>query len=79
MINNQQGRRNLTDGWKFELAQLKKELLIAKGRAKMLECAKITKNALSVTDKPFSTHNTQREMAKELGKERVLEDVYILF
>lgn len=34
MIDNQKGRRNLTDGWKFELAQAKKALLAEKGRAK---------------------------------------------
>lgn len=27
MIDNQKGRRNLTDGWKWELAQAKKKIL----------------------------------------------------
>jgi N6-adenosine-specific RNA methylase IME4 len=62
MINEQKGRRNLTDGWKWELAQTKKELLLEKGRGNMSEGGK---EGLSIVDKPL--HNTQLEMAKETG------------
>jgi len=37
MIDNQRGRRNLTDGWKFELAQAKKALLTEKHEEERLE------------------------------------------
>ncbi|MGA1738713.1 MAG: hypothetical protein ACO4AM_05480, partial [Candidatus Nanopelagicaceae bacterium] len=32
MIDNQKGRRNLTDGWKWELAQTRKAILAEKGK-----------------------------------------------
>ena len=32
LINNQFGRRNLTDGWKFQLSQAKKEILLEVGK-----------------------------------------------
>ena len=34
MIDNAKGRRNLTDGWKFELAQTRKGILLKQGREK---------------------------------------------
>jgi hypothetical protein len=37
MIDNQKGRRNLTDGWKFQLSQNKKDILLGMGRAKQKE------------------------------------------
>ena len=40
MIDNQGGRRNLTDGWKYELAQSKREILWRKGREKQIETLK---------------------------------------
>lgn len=40
MIDNQGGRRNLSDGWKYDLALKKKEILLAKGREKQKETLK---------------------------------------
>ena len=37
MIDNQRGRRNLTDGWKYDLFMVKKKILLAQGRAKQIE------------------------------------------
>jgi site-specific DNA-methyltransferase (adenine-specific) len=61
MIDNQNGRRNLTDGWKYKLQQIKKEILLEKGKEAM-ERKPIS--ALSIVDKP--KHNTQKEIAKAL-------------
>ena len=67
IIDNQKGRRNLTDGWKFELAQVRKEILLKQGREKQKETLK--KGAdfpdLSTIDK--TEHNTRKEIADELG------------
>lgn len=76
MINNQKGRRNLTDGWKFELAQIKKAILLEKGRAQISEA--VTKSnvrrssnpTLSIVDKDENLtqpHNTRTELANDLG------------
>jgi len=59
MIDNQKGRRNLTDGWKYELAQSRKALLMEKGRENKLGRGKV----LSTIDKT----NTRNELATELG------------
>lgn len=59
MIDNQKGRRNLTDGWKWELAQTKKEILAEKAKENKLGRGKV----LSNVDKT----NTQQEIAKDLG------------
>jgi hypothetical protein len=64
MIDNQQGRRNLTDGWRFELIQVKAKLLKAKGKAN------ISANKGGTTTLPKMgkvAHNTQQELATELG------------
>lgn len=70
MINNQNGRRNLTDGWKWELAQVKKELLLEKGREISEKKSTFKGNQhsapLSIVDSE-PKHNTQKEIAKELG------------
>lgn len=64
MIDNQKGRRNLTDGWKYELAQAKKKILEPIGKANQGTRTDI----LSTVDKRLDkSHNTQREIAKELG------------
>lgn len=58
------GRRNLTDGWKWELAQVKRKLLQEKGRGKQGERTDL----LSIVDKKLDDkHNTQKELASELG------------
>lgn len=69
MIDNQKGRRNLTDGWKWELAQARKKILEVKGKEKQKETLggyKHDKSVLSKVDKT-ETHNTREELAKELG------------
>ena len=68
MIDNQDGRRNLTDGWKYKLKQTKKELLAKKGDAKKLQNLKQGKQhpELSIIDKS-EKHNTIEIIAKELG------------
>lgn len=64
------GRRNLTDGWKYELAQTRKAVLAQKGREKLSEAGKAGREkqlgGLSTPDKG-PEHNTQQELAKELG------------
>lgn len=64
MIDNQKGRRNLTDGWKWELAQAKKKILEVKGKGN-ISANKGGTTTLSKVDKV--AHNTQQELAKELG------------
>jgi N6-adenosine-specific RNA methylase IME4 len=59
MIDNQKGRRNLTDGWKFELVRVRKSILLDKGKANKQGRGKV----LSIVDKT----NTQQELATELG------------
>jgi site-specific DNA-methyltransferase (adenine-specific) len=98
--SNQMARRNLTDGWKAELALRTKEDLLRKGREKLQEAGEKgntvrwqKQSPLSETDKPDERllcfaktedeqkvlsetdktvevdkpHNTQKEIAKELG------------
>ena len=73
MIDNQQGRRNLTDGWKFELAQVKAQALKDKGLKKYAETVGRPKKSLSINDNdsnaqtPPPKHNTQAAIAKDLG------------
>lgn len=64
MIDNQDGRRNLTDGWKYKLKQTKKELLKQQGK-KNISANKGGTSTLSIIDK--EAHNTQKIIAKELG------------
>ncbi len=65
MIDNQKGRRNLTDGWKFELEQSKKEILLIKGKENMI-LGGAQKLGLSIIDKPYiSKHNTRKEIANK--------------
>ena len=73
MINNQKGRRNLTDGWKWELIQTKKQLLLEKGREKLSEAGSKHKGnqhsemeGLSTVDK-VDKHNTRKKSLKRLG------------
>jgi len=67
MINNQLGRRNLTDGWKYELIQVKKALLIEKGREKQkTSTGGITPQLLPTMGKGCS-HNSRDELSNELS------------
>lgn len=65
MIDNQNGRRNLTDGWKYKLQQIKKEILLEKGKENMSIGGEL-KEGLSTIDKPLMAHNTRQEIAKSL-------------
>lgn len=68
MIDNQKGRRNLTDGWKFELEVKRKAILLKKGKENIIEAQKERHGSisLSIVDKDRN-HNTQKELAKGLG------------
>jgi len=68
MIDNQNGRRNLTDGWKYKLQQRKKEILSKRGKEKQLETLKKGNESpvLSTIDKTVK-HNTRSEIAKTLN------------
>jgi len=81
MIKNQRGRRNLTDGWKFELAQVEKAILAEIGAAKKINDGKAARDkqlgVLSIVDKTPSQqtpqasakepHNTRSSIADSLG------------
>jgi hypothetical protein len=52
MLDNQSGRRNLTDGWQYQLKRTKKEILLEQGRLKNLETGgRPSKEPLSTIDK----------------------------
>ena len=65
MIDNQDARRNWTDGWRFELIQVKRELLTERGRGKQGERTDL----LSENDKKLNEpkHDTRKSVAEELG------------
>jgi N6-adenosine-specific RNA methylase IME4 len=66
MIDNQKGRRNLTDGWKWELAQTRKAILAEKGKEKYAQTVgRPANNSLSIVDN--DKHNTREQLASELG------------
>lgn len=72
MIDNQEGRRNLTDGWKYKLKNTKKEILFKKGEAKRSETKignnNASKTKLSIIDNVvLPKHNTRKIIADELG------------
>ena len=57
------GRRNLTDGWKFQLSQAKKEILLEVG--KIAQVRKPIDSVMSTIDK--TNHNTRDTIANDLG------------
>lgn len=64
IIDNQNGRRNLTDGWKYELKQERKRLLTEQAKENIkTPTGGHNKLTLSQNDKV----NTQKELASELG------------
>jgi DNA modification methylase len=82
MFFHQLGRRNLTDGWKWELSQGIREELLEKGKEKYKKTLKQNNNpntALSLNDKA-DTHNTQTKVAETLnwskGKTAQAEQVW---
>lgn len=68
MVDNQKGRRNLTDFVKLELAEVKADRLRKKGRDKQKETLK-QGPVLSIIDKTGNDnpHNTRNEIAADLG------------
>jgi len=70
MRNNQIGRRNLNDAWRFQLQYQNKEDLAKIGAAKMVESGKEggrgNKKGLLESNKPFTEpkHSTRKEIAK---------------
>ncbi len=69
MIDNQNGRRNLTDGWKYKLQQRKKEILLEKGelKRKKTEGRPSKEKLLSTIDSSLPKHDTRQEIAKSLN------------
>jgi hypothetical protein len=66
MIDNQNGRRNLTDGWKFQLSQAKKEILLGVGKEKQKETLKKGDSpVMSTID--TTGHSTRDTIANDLG------------
>lgn len=58
----QKARRNLTDGWKFELAQKKKELLLVKHEKERVEL-----RVSDVDTREGESGRTRKELSKDLG------------
>jgi len=63
IINNQLGRRNVTDYQKGELVLKKKDILLKKGKSQQGRRTDI----LSIVDKKLPSHSTREEMAKDAG------------
>lgn len=63
IINNQLGRRNVTDYQKGELVLKKKDILLKKGKKQQGRRTDI----LSIVDKKLMPHSTRHEMAKDAG------------
>ena len=63
IINNQLGRRNVTDFQKGELVLKKKDILLKKGRKQQGRRTDI----LSIVDKKLEPHSTREQMAKDIG------------
>ncbi len=66
MIDNQKGRRNLTDGWKWELAQAKKSILGVKHEAERKD-RRVSNVDTREDDKKSESGRTRNELAKDLG------------
>lgn len=66
MIDNQKGRRNLTDGWKWELAQKKKALLEVKHKQERKE-RYVSNIDTHPGEKKSESGRTQKAIADELG------------
>lgn len=62
IIDNQKSRRNLTEGWKYELSQTKKSILLELGKRSQ----GMRTDLLSTVDKKLEPHDTRQEIASEL-------------
>ena len=69
MIDNQKGRRNLSDFVKYELSQFKADILREKGADKYAATVgRPSKESLSIIDNDkIDKHNTREEIAKDLN------------
>ena len=68
MIDNQNGRRNLTDGWKYKLQQRKKEILLNKGKEEKSKAGGDKKSGLQISAKPIINKvDTRKELSKTLN------------
>ena len=63
IINNQLGRRNITDYQKGELVLKKKDILLKKGKKQQGRRTDL----LSIVDRKLQSHSTREEMAKDIG------------
>jgi len=68
IINNQLGKRNVSDLWKVELAQIKRETLLELGREKYKATVGRPNKLVSTVDTNLPKHSTRSEIAKEVGK-----------
>ncbi len=77
IIDNQMGRRNITEWVKFELSLKKKDILLKQGREKMIISGsdggrgnKKEINPMSIIDRPFNEkeHSTRNIISSEIGK-----------
>ena len=76
IIDNQVGRRNITEWVKFELSLKKKDILLKQGREKQKESGKLygenhqKQEVLSIIDKTSEEepHNTRNIISSEIGK-----------
>ena len=76
IIDNQMGRRNITEWVKFELSLKKKDILLKQGREKQKESGKLygenhqKQEVLSIIDKTSEEepHNTRNIISSEIGK-----------
>jgi N6-adenosine-specific RNA methylase IME4 len=66
MIENQDGRRNIQDGWKYQLKLTKKEELLKIGKEN-LKIPTGGKNSLTLSTIDKVNHNTRDTIASELG------------
>lgn len=64
IIDNQKGRRNLTDGWKFELAQEREKILLKQHEQERKE--RRVSN-VDTREKQSESGRTRNEIAEELG------------
>ena len=76
IIDNQMGRRNITEWVKFELSLKKKDILLKQGREKQKETLggfKYESSVLSIIDRTDEeeTHSTRKIIAEEIGKSTI--------
>jgi hypothetical protein len=70
MIDNQDGRRNLMDGWKYQLKLTKKEELLKIGKEN-LKIPTGGKNSLTLSTIDKVNHNTRDTIANDLADKQI--------